>query len=359
MIYGAYGYSGRLVAEEALRRGHRPVLAGRSRAKLEPVAAALGLESVAVDLGDPAALRKALDGVTAVFHAAGPFVNTSEAMTRACLAAGADYLDITGEVPVFAKTLALDAAARDRGTLVMSGVGFDVVPTDCLAAHVAARVPGATELAIAIAGLSNLSAGTGKSMFDGALAGGLVRREGKLKPVPFGKGARRVRFLDRERSVLPIPWGDLETAYRTTGIPNITTYMAFPKGLANAAERTAGIGAMALPFARAVLGAGPIKRVIEQAIEARLPGPDEEARKGARSFVWVRAAGGGREAEGWLESIDGYAFTAASGVRALEKVLAARAAGKKLTGALTPALAFGADFVLEIEGTRRYDALPA
>jgi short subunit dehydrogenase-like uncharacterized protein len=354
MIYGAYGYTGVLVAEEAVRRGHRPLLAGRSRAKLDPVAERFGLEALALDLSDGPGLARALEGVDLVFHAAGPFVDTSQAMVRACLEAGTNYVDITGEVAVFRDTLSYDAAAKEKGVVLMSGVGFDVVPTDCLAAHVSQKLPGATELEIAIAGLGHLSAGTAKSMFHGMLEGGLVRRNGKLVGVPTGKGGRRIRFWDRERSVLPIPWGDLETAYKTTGIPDITTYMAFPRRLAAAAESTWRLGAAAAPIYRAVLGAGPIKRAIEEAIEARVKGPDETMRGAARAQVWAKAIdAAGRSVEAWLETVDGYSFTAVAGVRAVERILAT-----ELVGALTPALAFGADFVLEIAGTVRHDAAP-
>ena len=194
MIYGAYGYTGELVAQEALRRGHRPVLAGRSAEHLKPLAARLGLESVAIDLSDPAALTRALDGVKLVFHAAGPFVDTSDIMIRACLAAGVSYVDITGEIPVFRNTFSYDDAAKQKGVALMSGVGFDVVPTDCLARYVAEKVPGATDLEIAFAAIGYPSVGTAKSSFDGMLRGGLVRRNGELVPMSFGKGGKRVRF---------------------------------------------------------------------------------------------------------------------------------------------------------------------
>jgi short subunit dehydrogenase-like uncharacterized protein len=289
-----------------------------------------------------------------VFHAAGPFVDTSDAMIRACLEVGANYVDITGEIPVFRNTLTYDDAAKKLGVALISGVGFDVVPTDCLAAHVAAQLPGATNLEIAIAGLTQMSAGTAKSMFDGMLVGGLVRRAGELVPVPIGKGGRRLRFSDRERSVLPIPWGDLETAFRTTGIPNITTYMAFPRNLARAAGGTWPLGVAAAPLMRSVLGAPPIKRAILKVLEARVKGPDDSAREAGASYAWARASDAeGHAAEAWLETVDGYSFTALAGVRSVERVL-----DKRPSGALTPALAFGKDFVLEIEQTRRYDALP-
>ncbi len=237
----------------------------------------------------------------------------------------------------------------------MSGVGFDVVPTDCMARYVSEKLPGATRLEIAIAGLGQLSAGTAKSMFDGMLVGGQARREGALVSEPIGRDTRRIRFSDRERSAIAIPWGDLETAYRTTGIPNITTYMAFPKRLAAAARSTWRLQDAAAPLTRKLLGAAPIKGAIVRLLEKRIAGPDAQARARSAEFAGLGLGldASGRSVEAWLETLDGYSFTAVAGVRSVEKILA-----KPLAGALTPALAFGADFPLEIEGTRRFDALP-
>jgi len=354
MIYGAYGYSGALVAEEAVRRGHRPLLAGRSPEKLAPIASRLGLEAVTLDLSDAPAMKRALERVSLVFHAAGPFIDTSDAMIRACLEAGTSYLDITGEVPVFHNTFTYDAAAKKKRIVLMSGVGFDVVPTDCLARYLSEKLPGAVDLEIAIAGLGTPSAGTAKSMFDGMLAGGQARRGGELVSFPTGRDVRRVRFADRERSTMAIPWGDLETAYRTTGIPNITTYMAFPKKLTSAAHNTWRLQEALAPVTRALLGAAPVKRAIVRMLETKIAGPDAKAREKGGSQVWAKVTdASGRSVEAWLETVDGYSFTALAGVRSVEKVFAHGPAG-----ALTPARAFGADFALEIEGTRRYDALP-
>ncbi len=338
-----------------MRRGHRPLLAGRSADKVRPIAERHGLDYVAFDLSDASALLKALEKVELVFHAAGPFIDTSDTMVRACLATNTSYIDVTGEVPVFANTYGYHEAAQKKRVLLLSGAGFDVVPTDCLANHVAAQVPGATRLEIAISGMASLSPGTMKSMFDGALNGGLVRRGGKLVPMPMGKATRKVRFVDRERRVLAIPWGDLESAYRSTGIRNITTYMTFPKSLIKASAATWPLTAVATPLLRGVLGRPRIKQAIQRSLESRAAGPDEQTRRSGRSQVWARASDGeSRSAEGWLETVEGYAFTAVSGVRCVEKTLAERPAG-----ALTPAQAFGKDFVLELDGTRRFDTLPA
>jgi short subunit dehydrogenase-like uncharacterized protein len=354
LIYGANGYTGKLLVEEAVKRGHRPVLAGRSAAKVAEVAARHGLESHGVDLGQTDRLRALLHGKALVVHAAGPFVETSAPMVEACIAEGVSYLDITGELEVFAQVFGRDGAARIAGIALLPGVGFDVVPTDCLARHVAERVPGATHLEIAIAALSSLSTGTAKSMLRGAGAGGFVRRDGRLVAHPFGRGVRSVRFSDRARTVVPIPWGDLETAYRTTRIPNITTFAAVPSSAGHGLQLAWPLLWASQPLSRLVLGTEAFQSRATKWVERRFPGPDASARAAGKSWIWARASDGrGAEAQAWLETLEGYTFTAIAAIRAVERVLA-----DKPTGALTPALAFGKDFVLDVEGTRRLDALP-
>ncbi len=346
LLYGATGYTGVLIAEEAVRRGHRPVLAGRSREKLAPLASRLGLDSVAVGLDDARGLVAAMEGLPLVVHAAGPFVHTSEPMVQACLTAGAHYLDITGEIPVFENTFRHDEEAKKRGVTLMSGVGFDVVPSDCLARYVAEQVPGATELDIAIALTSEASAGTTKSSLELLPSGGRVRRGGHLQPWSMGKGARQVRFVDRERTVMPIPWGDLVTAWHTTGIPNITTYMSMKPAAVRALRVT-------FPVVRRLLAVDGVRRRLLKLVESKVQGPDAGQRERGRSYVWAQArAPDGRQAQAWLEAPEGYALTALTTVRAVEEVLA-----RSPSGALTPAQAFGADFILSIQGARRLDAL--
>jgi short subunit dehydrogenase-like uncharacterized protein len=344
MIYGAYGYTGALLAEAAMRRGHRPLLAGRDAERLRPLAESLGLAWVAVDLADAPALRQAIRRVDLVLHAAGPFVFTSQPMVDACLAEGVHYLDITGEVPVFEAIFDRDAQAKVAGIALLPGVGFDVVPTDCMARHVAERLPDATHLELAIASLSSISPGTAKTMVEQLPGGVLVRRDGALTAIDMGSDVRRVAFLDRPRTVMPIPWGDLATAYHTTGIPNINTYMAFPR-------RMVGIMARTAPLSRVLLGPKPVRRLLQGLIQRTVTGPDADLRQRARSYVWARAINAaGESATAQLETLEGYQFTVEAGLNSVERVLA-----DAPVGALTPALAFGADFVLDLPNTQRVD----
>lgn len=347
MLYGAYGYTGELVAEEALKRGHKPILAGRSAEKLVPLAERLGLEYQVFSLDDTPALKNALADVDLVFHAAGPFIYTASPMLDACVETGTNYVDITGEILVFRKTFKRDEAARQKNIALISGVGFDIIPTDCLSSYVASQVPEAVELEIAFQAISQTSAGTAKSALAGLGKGGTVRRDGQLIPYPLGKGAKQIRFSHgKQRWAMPIPWGDLETAYRATGIPNITTYMSYRPRMI----RTVKTFSPLFPY---LLAVKPVRRLIQWWVEKRITGPDEHLRQSGKSYIWAKATDkNGNSKEAWLETMEAYQLTAVGGVRCVEKIFE-----QHPVGALTPSQAFGADFVLEIEGTKRFDNL--
>ena len=187
MIYGANGYTGRLCAHVAKDRHLSPVLAGRSAEQIRPLAQELGCEARVFDLGDPAAAAKNLAGVAAVLHCAGPFSATSRPMLAACQRAGAHYLDITGEIAVFEDIHSRSQEIRDAGIVAIPGVGFDVVPTDCLAAMLKRELASATHLKLAFMSRNGkLSPGTAKTMVEGLPEGGRIRENGRIVKVPSG-----------------------------------------------------------------------------------------------------------------------------------------------------------------------------
>lgn len=363
LLYGAYGYTGRLIAREALRRGHRPILAGRDGRKLQHLALSLSEavegpapETRVFPLDDAGALARGLDGMSAVFHAAGPFVRTAPPMLEAALRAGAHYLDISGEVPSFEHVFGLDRRAREEGVILMPGVGLDVVPTDAVAAALVAVLPGATRLELAIHSPGRASTGTLKTVVEHVPGGLLVRREGRLLQVhPSGARFRRevdmgptpedgpmAGVLGGRRSVAPYTWGDLSTAYRTTGIRDITCYRVAPR-------TTVRLMPVALPVLRLLLSIRPLQAMARWWVGRAGDGPSAEARRTGRVRVWGRVEDDGHRAwEAVLELPESYRFTAEAGVRALEEVLRRGESGA--SGALTPAGALGVDWVLELPG---------
>lgn len=344
LLYGAYGYTGELIARQALARGDEPpILAGRREAPLRALAEELGLERRAFPLDDASERTAAhLEGVDAVLHVAGPFSRTSDPMVRACLARGAHYLDVTGEVDVFEAVFARHEEALASGVTLLPGVGFDVVPSDCLAAALARRLPEARRLELAIYSESKqTSQGTSKTMLEGVGQGGRVRRGGRLERVSFGHATRVVAFPPGRRRCVAIPWGDLSTAYRSTGIGEITTYMAQP-ALAIAGTRLANLAAP-------LLSLGPVQRRLTRWIERNVSGPSESTRARARVHVWGRVEDPwGVALEGCVTTPEAYRFTADAALTCLERVRA----GDAPPGAQTPSLAFGPEFVTALEGVR-------
>jgi short subunit dehydrogenase-like uncharacterized protein len=345
LIYGSTGYTGRLIVDEALRRGMRPILAARNADALRAQAEPLGLEWRAAHVDDAAALDVALTGATVVLHCAGPFSRTWRAMSDACLRARAHYLDITGEIAVFEALSARDAAARSAGIMLLPGVGFDVVPSDCLAAHLARRLRNAVSLALAFRASGGVSRGTLSTMIEGLGARGAVRRDGAIVAVPQAWRTRRIDFGDgKPRDATTIPWGDVSTAYHSTGIPNVQVYVSM-----RAALRRTLIAARALgPLLRSEF----VKRFLVSRVRRGPAGPSDAERATGTSLLWGEAvAADGRRVEARLRGASTYTLTAQTAVHLAAKALG----GAAPVGFQTPSKAYGADVILEIPGITRTD----
>lgn len=343
LVYGAYGYTGRLVVREAARRGGRPVLGGRDEGALAEQARRVDLPHRAFPVEEAAA---ELEDVDAVLNCAGPFVDTADPLVDACLETGTDYLDVSGEVAVFERLHRRDEAARDAGVTLLPGVGFSVVPTDCLAAHLATRAPDATHLALAVDVDGSVSPGTLKTAlrsFDGEAA---VRRDGRLVAVPPAYHTHRVDFGRRTRTVVTVPFGDLVTAYHTTGIPNVETFLALPRSARRALR-------LRRPLA-ALFAADPVRRGATRLVDRFVSGPTAAERRRGSVRIWGVARGGGRTAVSRLWTPHVYETTVQTAVTCAERVLD----GEVDAGFRTPAGAFGPDLVLSVENVDRTDVAP-
>jgi short subunit dehydrogenase-like uncharacterized protein len=330
LLYGASGYTGRLIARRAGALGQRPVLAGRSAAKLVPLAAELGLEHRVFGLEDAAAVRRGLDGADSVVNCAGPFSRTALPMVAACFATGTQYLDITGEIDVFEALHARSAEAEKAGITLLPGAGFDVVPTDCVAALLAGRLPDATQLDLAFIVGGGASPGSARTALEGATDGGRIRVGGEIRTVPLGSRQLQAAFPSGARTVRSVPWGDVSTAYHSTGIPDITTYTAVPR-----AALTASLALRITPLR------GALAAVAGRAIR----GPGERSVAAGRCEVWGRAAdAAGNTVTATLVGPNPYSLTADSVLRIVGDLPGLA------DGFQTPSRALGADFAGTLDG---------
>jgi len=343
LIYGANGYTAELITELALKEGAKPILAGRSAEKIKPIAEKAGLESRAFSLDDPATVDKGLAGVGVVLHCAGPFARTAKQMAEGCIRNKAHYLDITGEIEVFELMASMGKRAADAGVMLMPGTGFDVVPSDCLAAHLKRRLPDATELTLAFQGVGRPSRGTATTMVENIHRGGMIRRDGKITPVLAAWQTRKIDFGNGPVDTMTIPWGDVSTAYHSTGIPNIQVFMAAPPDFARMAKVSRYVGWL--------IGSAPVQALLKKQIQAGPAGPDAEARRTGKSYLWgeVKNAAG-RAVHTRLSAGEGYQLTANTAWAIAKHA----AGGKAQPGFKTPSLVFGPDFILEF-GAQRAD----
>ena len=203
LIYGCYGYTGKLISELAVKQGMKPVLAGRDKNRVEALARSLNLEYVVFDLDNEQTVVEQLKPFKVVLHCAGPFVHTVRTMAGACIKAKTHYLDITGEYQVFERIFKMNDAAVEAGIMLMSGVGFDVVPSDCLALYLKEKMPKAEalDLALAMKG-GKLSHGTAITIAENLGDATVVRRDGKLVKFRTGKLIREVSIDDEKKNAV-------------------------------------------------------------------------------------------------------------------------------------------------------------
>lgn len=342
LIYGANGYTGELITRFAAEKGLKPILAGRNAEKISALAKKFEMPFRVFSLEDGAQTDEALREVEFVLHCAGPFSLTSAPMVEACLRNKKHYLDITGEIAVFEAMAARDKQAKDAGIMIMPGVGFDVVPSDCLAKHLKNRLPSATNLTLAFYGLGRISHGTQATMTMNVGNGGAIRKNGEITQVPAAYKTREIDFGEIQKTGVTIPWGDVSTAFHSTGIPNIEVYTIVPEAQISLLKLSRYLGWL--------LASSPIQSILQSQIPSG--GPSDEEREKGKTFLWGCVSDDeGNKVESRQFGMEGYTMTALTALKIAEKILD----GNFRTGFQTPAKCYGADLILEIEGISRED----
>lgn len=347
MLYGAYGYTGELVIQESLSLGLKPILAGRSIGKLRPLAQKYDLPWRLLDLEDSQGLRVALEDVELVYHVAGPFVKTSAPMLEACLDTRTHYVDVTGEIPVVRNTFEHHEAAQEAGVVVISANGVNCVPTDCLASYLIERHKDTESLEIALDTVRVRSSGSLVSMLEISDIGGEVRRQGHIKHEPVAGRIKKVSFNHGQKTIVSLPLVDLETIYWHKKVPNITAYVAQPRMAAQFMKFSA-------PINKKLFANQNVRQKVQHFVQQHVSGPDQQERQKHRTYVWAEVkTTSGEKHTAWLESMEGYQLTAAIAPRAVCEILTRNWRG----GAYSPAQAFGADFIVRMPSTLRFNKI--
>lgn len=342
LLYGATGFVGEAVARLAVQSGLRPILAGRNADQLAVLATELGVEHRVFDL--EARIDSSLDGVKVVLHCAGPYIHTFKPMVEACLRTRTHYLDLTGEIPVYEGIAAHDSEAKTQGVMLLPGVGFDVVPTDCLAVHLKQRLPSATHLTLAFRtqGPGGLPPGTQRTMIELIPYGNRVRRNGRLEVPERGVKTRMIDFGDGPIAATRLTWGDVFMAFHSTGIPNIEDYVVLPESTRRQMAK--------MDYLRPLFRIPALRNLLKRGVK---PGPDAEKRARTVTHVWGEVTDDqGRRAASRLHGPEaGVVWTSRAALAVVRKVLSDNVS----PGFQTPARAYGADFVLECDGVTRED----
>lgn len=349
LMYGSYGYVGELVAREAIDRDLDPILAGRDREKLREQVDELGQPGRRFSLEDPDVVAEALADVDCVLNCAGPFSNTAAPLVYGCLESGTDYVDITGEIPVIESIRDRDGEAVDAGVTLLPAAALSTIPMDCLAAHLADRLPEANSLALGVDSFRIPSIGTVRTVIEGADTGGAVRRDGELEDVPTAWRTREIDFGRGERPAVTMPMGDVCTTHYTTGIPNVEMYAVMPQ--------PARLALKSHRYLAPLFESKPLRWTLKQLAGIR-EGPSERRRERGSAYVWGEArTDGGERVVSRLRTPDPYVVTVDGAVTTAERVLD----GDAEPGFQTPAGAFGADFVFELEGVEGFfdESMPA
>lgn len=315
LVYGATGYTGTLIAEHAADRGLDLAVGGRDPGRVRALAQRLDVPAVTLELDEPTRIAGALEQFDVVLNVAGPFRNTASPLMDAAIAARTHYLDTTAEFATFSLAASRDDAALRAGVMVMSGTGWDVVPTDSLAVYTASKVASPERLAIAIRITGGFSRGSLASAAGIEHGDALVRKAGRLvsaagiPPRVFDVGAGDEEYL-------PASMGDLVTAHHSTGLGDIEVYLRTDSGFPDLDDNAAG--------------------------------PTSEERDEGRYHAVAEVVGrDGDTARARIDTPRGYAFTQLSSVEIARRA----AAGETRPGFQSPASVYGHDLATTIGDT--------
>ncbi len=340
VLFGATGYTGRLVAEAMAERGMKPVLAARSRDKLEALAEELGggLETAVADVSDPPSVAALIEKGDVLVTTVGPFTRWGGPAAAAATTAGAHYLDSTGEAGFIREVFErYGPAAERKGAAMLTAFGYDWVPGN-LAGALALRRSGddavRVDVGYFVRGRGKPSGGTQASMAASMAAPGFAFRDGRVRTERAAKRVRSFQVGSKPREAVSVGSSEHFTLPRVAPqLREVNVYLGW-FGPFSRPMQVFSLGA-SLPGASRLL-----RMAGERFVKGSTGGPDAAARAQVGShIVAIAYDGAGRElAEVQVTGVDAYTFTGR--VLAWGAQLAAEG-GLQGTGALGPVDAFG------------------
>lgn len=342
LVYGSYGYTGKLIVEEFLRRNAKITLAGRNQAKLKTQAEKTSLPYLCFEINDTE-LGGKINGFKTVLNCAGPFENTSLTLAKACIENGINYLNVTGEFEVIEELSLLDKQARQNGCVVLPGVGFDVAPSDCLFAFGHSKISGAHRARLSLSFSGRPSRGTLRTAHEQFKKGGIIRTRGVLSKSRIARKSYKVNFNDKSRTCVAIPWGDVSSAYYSVKIPNIEVYLALPVFYALLAK--------AAGLLQGILRHRPFSSMISAYIERLPEGPTQEEREKGSCRLYLTLFDLGSRKSFLLKTPEPYTLTAQIAADAAIRVTS----NTVVSGFHTPSTAFGMNYIMKFKGVERQE----
>ena len=336
VLYGATGYTGRLIAHELDQRGATFAIAGRNPSKLEALSRELDRapETVVASVDDPGALRAMAGRASCVLSAAGPFKDLGPPVVEAALSSGAEFVDITGEQGFLRWAWGQHQGFTRAGRTMVNAAGFDVVPSDVAAAAACRGLDQVVRLDLGIATSSGLSSGTQRTM-AASTGDWWYWDDGRFKGAPAGRFVRKFDYpgLGESTSVF-VPWGDVVTAPRSTGARVVRTFFRVKPEKARRAH-------LAWPITHLISKVPWVSQWLEDRAPGSGKGPSAEERERAKFTIVAEAhTPGGAIQRAVVEGRDPYGLTASASAQV---ALALANAEVDQVGVLTPSQLFPAE----------------
>jgi len=325
LIYGASGYTGKIIAARAKELNIDFEIAGREPDKTRKLAEELAVDYHIFDVDTEYAWKKALEDKQALINAAGPFQFTAEHAMKACLKAGVHYLDISAELDTYRLAQSLDGEAREAGIQLISGAGL-FVSYDALVVHLSKLVAEPEYLKVGFRHYGGFSRGSVLSSKNIADLGILIRRNGEIIDNPDPQ-SKVFLFGQEEVECMPTPLGGIILSYKSTGIPNIEEFFSLKL---------------------------PATELQDLTVENLPDGPTKEERTAGRNGISAELTGkDGKVVKAYVDAPSGYDLTPLSVVAVAHRILN----GDFKVGYQSPGSAYGEDILKDIPDTYLIDTI--